>query len=116
MSYDLVFWNQGTDDTRTPETIYNEICEFGSSNNLVEYNPNQLVNALKKCFQSVQIINNSQIDWDPNDNSGSFLAAFTVHHIIFNCYRLTGSQMNDIIDAAVSVGLRLYDPQENKRF
>jgi len=116
MSYDLVFWNQHLKESRAAQDIYTLLCTGGTAPDLQPYDLDALLKNLKVIFPSVEKINSIQINWESEDDSGSFLAEFTETHIIFQCFRLSKDRMNAIIDAAFPLGLRLFDPQVGKRF
>ncbi|MBL8018590.1 MAG: hypothetical protein JNM27_02910 [Leptospirales bacterium] len=94
--------------------IYEELAENGSAVDLIEYSPALLLANLKGKFPGVEMINESQINWD--SEAGSFLAQFSSLFVIFSCYRLSTDRMNDIIDCAFPLGLKLYDPQSGERY
>jgi len=114
MSYDLAFWIQNETDERPPQSIYEELAETETSANLLEYDPGALLENLKLKFPGVEMINESQINWE--SDTGSFLAQFNAIHVIFTCYHLSTDRMNEIIESAFPLGLRLYDPQAGQRY
>lgn len=122
MSYDLYFWRQTKDLKMRPEQVVDRLAEDTPLEGVISF-PRPLVREVfKKAFRDI-VDHDFNLDWE---GAGSFFqVGFNhstekdVHLIIVNCaHSLLNSEvtMNRIIDACLSLGCAIYDPQTEQRY
>ncbi len=113
MSYGLSFWKYKSGVTLN----HQEVCEKLSDGDFVEgledlpisIITEQIELAFSQYFEKLD-----EFTWE-SDNGG-FQMYVTPQFLHFDCYQMTGDDMNKIIDIANKYGCPLFDPQEGRRY
>lgn len=122
MSYDLYFWRQDPSLIAEPGELSAQLQDGVSIPGIVPLHLENVVSALRANFPEIQP-NGRGYMWEGAgsyfDAHFTFLDAATVTCVTVNCgFELLKSPdtMNLIIDAFLSLGMALYDPQTGERY
>lgn len=118
MSYDLNFWRQSADESRTPQAIYETFCAGEEVHGLVELPMSEMVAALIDAFPEAESGETGPSGrwFEGISGGGAMTIEWTRFFLRADCYGMTGDDMNKVIDVAHRFECPLYDPQVNERF
>jgi hypothetical protein len=114
MSYDLVFWKQTSDCTKSPSQVHLLLLDGAEPEGLLTIPVESLLDRVREVFPGVAE-DGGLVFWEGGDR-GMFEVGWSPRHILFCCRDLDGDDMNRLIDIAHEFECSLYDPQTGTRF
>ncbi|TPN82877.1 hypothetical protein [Aquimarina algicola] len=115
MSYDLDFWKYKKGIYLDNQEVYEKCSDAQTIDGLEDLPIESILRDVQKEFTSWKM-NDSNIDFENPNGNGSFQIFTTKQFVRFDCYRMSGEDMNRIIDIMYEFGCPLYDPQVPQRY
>lgn len=114
MSYDINFWKYKEGVYLDNHEVYAAACCDGKTVDGLEELPiDAILQRVAKTFSSWTCLGPKDYE---KEGGGSFQIYTTEQIVRFDCYYVTGDDMNRIIDIMLEFGCPLYDPQISTRF
>lgn len=115
MSTTLVFWRGG--DALDPNETYQLLNEGRQVDTVTDLVADDVEATLRTGLPGwTHDANLLQPPGAPAGGTPAIDVMIGAQHVVFTAYGATGDQLNEIIDAMLELGLRLYDPQLGERF
>ena len=114
MTRDLVFWKQKPGCTLPAAGIYRALLDGSVIEDLETMPAAQFLERIEQRFPG--LAREGGLVRGKRGTAGTFELLSSNQHVRIRCHRLSGADINTIIDAALEFGCPLYDPQEDKRF
>lgn len=114
MSMDLDFWRYKEGAAHDDQTVYERVCCDGEDTDLLEELPiAEVLSELEKTFPKWTKLDDNHFE---SPSGAMFEISHTPKSVRFDCYDMTGDEMNVLIDIMRGFGCPLYDPQVSDRF
>ena len=114
MSLDLNFWKYKEGVTHNDSKVYETACcDGGIFDGLEDLPVDEIISNIPSVFPGWNFIDKYNYE---KDGGGSFQVFTTSQIIRFDCYGMSGPDMNLLIDFLYDYGCPLYDPQVQERF
>lgn len=114
MGIDLDFWKYIKGAVKADEKVYEEVCCGGGSLDILEELPvKDILKRVGEEFADWIAVDNETYE---KDDGGTFSIFTTPQAVRFDCYDMSGEDMNRLVDVMGEFGCPLYDPQLGERF
>lgn len=114
MSYDLNFWRYREGAAHDHKKVYEAACCEGERLSELEELPiEDILQKVAAVFSHWEAL--SPADYE-SPSGGAFQITTTPQTVRFNCYGVSGDDMNRLMDILIEFGCPLYDPQIEERF
>ena len=114
MSYDINFWKYKEGVYLDNHEVYIAACCNGKTiDGLEELPVDAILDKIAEAFSDWTRLGLKDYE---KEGGGSFQIYTTGQIVRFDCYNMTGDDMNRLIDVMLEFGCPLYDPQISTRF
>ncbi|MFH6992960.1 hypothetical protein [Flavobacterium sp. FlaQc-48] len=113
MAYDLNFWKYKSNIYFDNQEVYKRCSEEEIVEGLEELPIDSIRKEIENEFSEWKIDNDS---WQNPSGKGAFQISNTTQFVRFDCYNMTGDDMNRIIEVLLQFDCPLYDPQTSTRY
>lgn len=115
MSYDLNFWRCEPSCTKSPQEIYELLCDDESVSGLQPLPLESIIGRICEAFPATDPYYFEgtclELNWQGNDGEGAFQVTWSPQHFRVDCYGLQEQNVNKLISIASESLCSFYDPQ-----
>ncbi len=114
MGIDLDFWKYKRGARKENEKVYEEVCCDGGIMDCLEELPvKDILKRVGAEFADWTAVGEKDYE---KDGCGAFSISVTPQSVRFDCYDMSGEDMNRLMDVMQEFDCPLYDPQLGERF
>ena len=120
MSYDLNFWRCEPSCTKSPQEIYELLCDDEAVNGLQPLPVQSIIGKICEAFPATvpHYFEGTclELNWQGKDSEGAFQVTWSSQHFRVDCYGLQDQNVNKLISIASEFFCSFYDPQVERLY